>query len=478
MAARKSGAAGTAAKSDGGARKPSPASMKREMPDPVVPAAWEPSGGMAAIRITNVKAICTAPNGIRLVVVKIETSEPGLYGVGCATFTQRPLAVVTAIEEYLKPFLIGRDPNDIEDIWQTSFVSSYWRSGPVLNNAMSGVDEALWDIKGKRAGMPVYELLGGKCRMAAPVYTHASGGSIEELEDSVRRLWEEGFRYIRCQMAVPGYSTYGSRTAPRGEAAQRGRNAGQSGYDQRSAPTLDEARSRIARQAEMPWEPTPYVRMVPNMFERLRGTFGEEPEFLHDVHERIPPIQAIQLAKDLERFHLFFYEDPLAPEDIGYFKMLRQQASIPIAMGELFVNVNEYLPLVQDRLIDFMRVHISDIGGISPARKLASLCEYFGVRTAWHGPGDVSPVGHAANLHLDLACYNFGIQELARFPERTREVFPGSPEVHDGMLWANDRPGLGIDVDEKEAAKYPFPEHPLNGAWPPVRRRDGTVIRP
>jgi mannonate dehydratase len=228
----------------------------------------------------------------------------------------------------------------------------------------------------------------------------------------------------------------------------------------------------------MPWEPTPYVRMVPGMFERLRNTFGEEPEFLHDVHERIPPIQAIQLAKDLEPYHLFFYEDPLAPEDIDYFRIMRQQSSIPIAMGELFVNVNEYLPLVRDRLIDFMRVHISDIGGITPARKLAALCEFFGVRTAWHGPGDVSPIGHAANLHLDLAVYNFGIQELARFGERTKEVFPGCPEVRDGMLWANDQPGLGIDVNEKQAAKYPFPEHPLNGAWPPVRRRDGTVVRP
>jgi mannonate dehydratase len=438
------------------------------LPEPVIPPAWEPTSSMPAIRITNVKAICTAPDGIRLVIVKVETSEPGLYGLGCATFTQRPLTVVTAIEEYLKPFLIGRDPNDIEDIWQTSFVSSYWRSGPVLNNAMSGVDEALWDIKGKRAGMPVYELLGGKVRQAAPVYTHASGADIQELEDSVRRLMDQGFRYIRCQMAVPGYSTYGSRTAPRG---------GQAGGDGAAREERGSRGAQLAR-ARVPWEPTPYCRMVPGMFERLRGTFGEEIELLHDIHERIPPIQAIQLAKDVERFHLFFLEDAMAPEDIEYFRLMRQQTATPIAMGELFVNVNEYLPLVKDRLIDFMRVHISDIGGLSPARKLAALCEYFGVRTAWHGPGDVSPVGHAANLQLDLACYNFGIQELARFGERTREVFPGCPEAHDGMLWSNGKPGLGIDIDETLAAKYPFPEHPLNGAWPPVRRRDGTVIRP
>lgn len=445
------------------------------LPEPVVPAAWDPTPSLPAIRITDVKAICTAPDGIRLVVVKIETSDAGLWGVGCATFTQRPLAVVSAIEDYLKPFLIGRDPNDIEDIWQTAFVSSYWRSGPVLNNAMSGVDEALWDIKGKRAGMPVYELLGGKVRQAAPVYTHASGGDIQELEDSVRRLSEEGFRYIRCQMSVPGYSTYGSRVAPRGQA---GGQAGGQGGGTGAPRERETSRGAQLSRVRAPWEPTPYCRMVPGMFERLRSTFGEELELLHDIHERIPPIQAIQLAKDVEPYHLFFLEDALAPEDIDYFRIMRQQTATAIAMGELFVNVNEYLPLIRDRLIDFIRVHISDIGGLTPARKLAALCEFFGVRTAWHGPGDVSPVGHAANLQLDLAAYNFGIQELARFPERTQEVFPGCPEVHDGMLWSNGKPGLGIDVNEELAAKYPFPSHPINGAWPPVRRRDGTVIRP
>jgi mannonate dehydratase len=433
---------------------------------------------MPAIRITNVKAICTAPDGIRLVVVKVETSEPGLYGLGCATFTQRPLAVVTAVEHYLKPFLIGRDPNDIEDIWQSSFVSSYWRSGPVLNNALSGVDEALWDIKGKRAGMPVYQLLGGKCRKAAALYAHASGRDLQELEDNVRRFMAQGYRYIRCQMAVPGYATYGSRPAPSRAPGPDAETPSLPPSPRLSVPASGVGMGAGAGRRRAPWEPTPYCRLVPRMFERLRGTFGEEIELLHDVHERIPPIQAIQLAKDVEPYHLFFLEDALAPEDVDYFRIMRQQTSTPLAMGELFVNVNEYLPLVRDRLIDFMRVHISDIGGISPARKLAALCEFFGVRTAWHGPGDVSPVGHAANLHLDLACYNFGIQEQHVFGERTREVFPGCPEIRDGYLWPNDRPGLGIDIDEQLAARYPFPEQPFDYSWGATRRTDGTVIRP
>ena len=395
------------------------------------------------MKITNVKTILTAPDGIRLVVVKVETSEPGLYGLGCATFTQRPLAVATAVDEYLKPFLIGKDPGNIEDIFQTSFVSSYWRNGPVLNNALSGVDIALWDILGKRAGMPVYQLLGGKCRDAVTLYAHAGGSDFQEVSENIRRYMEQGYRYVRAQVAIPGYSTYG--------ASGGGTPA---------------------------FEPTPYVNTVVKLFAHLREQLGDEVELLHDVHERIPPIQAINLAKLLEPYHLFFLEDPFAPEDVDYFQLMRQQTSTPIAMGELFNNPNEYVPLIKERLIDFIRVHISQIGGISPARKLAAFCEFFGVRTAWHGPGDVSPVGHAANVALDLACYNFGIQEQHVFRENTREVFPGCPEIRDGCYWASEAPGLGMDINEALAARFPFPEHPLNGGWPPVRRRDGTVIRP
>jgi mannonate dehydratase len=428
--------------------------VKSVSPDP-----WPPyaAPGKEPVRIRDVKVILTAPDRIRLVIVKVETSEPGLYGIGCATFTQRPLAVVAAIEEYLKPFVIGKDVHDIEDIWQTAFVSSYWRSGPVLNNALSGIDMALWDIKGKLAGMPVYQLLGGKTRQAAWVYVHASGMDFAEVEDDVQRYLDQGFKYIRCQVAVPGSSTYGVGKKAKGQAP---------------------ARTDHLDPRQDPWDPAAYVRIVPRLFDHVRNRFGDEIELLHDIHERVAPMQAIGLARDLDQFKLFFLEDPFAPEDNGYFPLLRQHSVTPIAMGELYVNPHEYVPLIQERLIDFIRIHISDIGGLTRAWKLAAMCEFFGVRTAWHGPGDASPVAHAANLQLDLACYNFGIQESYLFPERTQAVFPGCPEIRDGMMWSNEQPGLGIDIDETEAAKYPFPDAAYNGAWPAIRQPDGTVIRP
>ena len=431
----------------------------REGLTPLLPPPWDRGGANSSAsgpRIRDVRVILTAPEGVRLVVVKIETDEPDLHGLGCATFTQRPLAVATAIEQYLKPQVVGRSPHDIEDIWSMLAVSSYWRSGPVLNNAISGIDLALWDIKGKLAGMPVYDLLGGRCRTAATVYVHASGRDPVEVEDEARGFVEQGFTHVRCQVAIPGSSTYGVA----------------------GALDSEEPHPAHLRLRQESWDPSAYARAVPALFEHLRLTVGDQVELLHDIHERVPPIVAIGMARELEQYRLFFLEDPLAPEDNGYFPLLRQQTSIPLAMGELYVNVNEFLPLIEARLIDFIRVHLSDIGGITPARKLAAMCELFGVRTAWHGPGDVSPVGHAANLHLDLAVPNFGIQEAHRFDDVCREVFPGTPEIDDGMMWANDTPGLGIDVDEALAARYPYPEHPLNGAWPPVRLRDGTVQRP
>ncbi len=418
-------------------------------------AAKAAGGGLPTLKITDVRAVLTAPANIRLVVVKVTTSEPGLYGLGCATFTQRARVVQTAVDQYLRPFLIGKDALQIEDVWQSCFVSSYWRNGPVLGNAISGVDMALWDILGKRAGVPVYQLFGGKCRQFVPCYAHASGGNFEQVATAVKRAMERGFRHVRAQVAIPGMATYGS------------------GPGQPRDPT---ARPNPATGV---WEPRKYVNTVPKLFEHLRKQVGDEVELLHDVHERVPPILAMQLARDLEPYKLFFLEDPFSPEDVGYFAKLRPLTSTPIAMGELFNNPNEWIDLVSGRLIDFIRIHLSQIGGLTPARKVAALCDFFGVRTAWHGPGDVSPVGHAANVHLDLAVPNFGVQESRQFNQAEQDVFPGCPELKDGAFTVSDRPGLGIDLDEKLAAKFPIRDDPpFDLQWGRLRRHDGSIVKP
>ncbi len=397
------------------------------------------------ITIEDLRTIVTQPAGSRLVVVKLITSEPGLYGLGCATFTQRFHAVRAALEHHLKPLLIGRDVSRIEETWQMSMVHGYWRNGPVLNNAISGVDMALWDIKGKRAGMPVYELLGGKCREAAAVYGHADGAEPQEVADNVRRFLEDGYRYVRVQMGG-----YGGRHAA----------------DVRPEGALDGAY----------FNPRTYARATLHMLEHVRSELGDEVELLHDVHERLWPVDAVQFAKDVERFRLFFLEDALAPEDVEWFCQMRSQCATPLAMGELFNNPHEWRTLVAERLIDFVRVHISQIGGITPARNLASFAGIFGVRTAWHGPGDVSPVGHAANLHLDLWAPNFGVQEWCRFPEIVYDMFPGTPQVRDGYMLPNEAPGLGIDIDEALAARYP-PQEKVEW-WTQARLPDGSPARP
>ena len=397
------------------------------------------------VTIRDVEVIATQPAGSRLIVVKVLTSEPGLYGLGCATFTQRWRAVIAAIEGHLKPFLIGRDVSRIEEIYRMSMVHGYWRNGPVLNNAISGVDIALWDIMGKRAGMPVYQLLGGKCREAAAVYTHANGREPAQVADSVRGFLDQGYRYVRIQMGG-----YGGRT------------------------------DRMVKPDGAPdgayYDPREYTRNMLRMMTHVRAEVGDEVELLHDVHERLHPIDAVQFAKDVEQFRLFFLEDALAPEDIKYFQHMRQQCATPLAMGELFNHPREWQPLVSGRLIDFVRMHISQMGGITPARSVATFANMYGVRTAWHGPGDVSPVGHAANLHLDLWAPNFGIQEWCRFNDLVYEMFPGTPVVRDGYMYPHDAPGLGIDIDEALAAQYPCTD--TVERWTQTRLPDGTPVRP
>ena len=401
--------------------------------------------GSSRVTIEDVRPILTQPGGSRLVIVKVSTSEPGLYGVGCATFTQRVFAVEAAIERHLKPFLIGRDVDRIEEIWQMSMVHGYWRNGPVLNNAISGVDQALWDIKGKRAGMPVYELFGGKSREAAAVYVHAHGPDRVAVADHAEQLVDEGFRHVRIQMG--GYGGTAS-----------------------SLHTPEDA------PAGNYFDPRSYGRSMLTMIDHVRNRLDDNVELLHDVHERLHPIDAVQFAKDVEPYRLFFLEDLVAPEDIGWFSTIRSQCATPLAMGELFNNHHEWRGLITGQLVDFIRMHISQIGGLTPARKAAIFADVFGVRTAWHGPGDTSPIGHAANLHLDLWAPNFGIQEWYRPSELEYEMFPGLPQVRDGYLYPSDGAGLGIDIDEDLAARYPCDE--TVEQWTQTRRPDGSSARP
>ena len=418
------------------------------------------------MKITKVRSILTAPDGIALVVVKVETDQPGLYGLGCATFTQRATVVAKAVDDYLDPLLQGRDPANIEDLWHLMYVNSYWRNSGVLNNAISGVDMALWDIKGKVANMPVYDLLGGKCREAAMVYRHADGRDPQEVLENVIKYQEQGYLAVRCQMGG-----YGGRVKDITAAtAVPSKDAPQATHRMKTLDRPASAFPGAYYDADM------YARSIPPLFEYVRSKIGFDLFLLHDIHERIAPIDAIRMAKALEPYRLFFLEDPLAPDQIEWFRRLREQSATPIAMGELHNNPLEWRPLIAEQLIDFIRTHISQIGGLSPARKLAALCEAFGVRTAWHGPGDVSPIGHAANLHLDLACHNFGIQEVINFSEQLYEVFPGTPTLHGGYVWANDKPGFGVDIDEQAAAKYPITVTPIE--WTQSRWPDGTLWTP
>lgn len=351
--------------------------------------------------------------------------------------------------------MIGRKCEEIENNWQTGFVSSYIRNGPVLNNAISGIDLALWDILGKMCGKPVYTLLGGRCRAAATLYAHASGRDPVEVEDGVRKYMEEGYRHVRVQMSVPGFSTYGASD----QTASSTRNLRPEGVE--DSPVF---------------EPRAYMNSALKLFDHIRSKIGFDVEILHDAHERFPAGMAVQFAKEIDQYRLFFLEDPLAPEQIEHFRLIRQHSTTPIAMGEIIVSSAEWVPLMSERLIDYIRVHLTHIGGISMGKKIADLGYFFDVLTAWHGPQHVSPVGHAANLALDLSCHNFGIQEQTVFGQELQDVFPGCPEIRGGYMYANDKPGLGVDIDEAAASRFPYKSP--GGTRGNERRLDGTRIRP
>ncbi|WP_432989436.1 enolase C-terminal domain-like protein [Dactylosporangium sp. CA-233914] len=404
------------------------------------------------VRITRVRTIATAPEGIPLLVVKVETTDDGLYGLGCATFTQRWRAVATYVEEHLARLVIGRYPGDIEDLVRLARFSSYWREGPVGNNAISGLDQALWDIAGKRAGRPVHELLGGKVRAAADTYLHAAGATIDETLEQAEKLHEEGLRHIRLQTGQPGAGHYGAPAVPQ------------------AAKTDDVYAGG--------WSVEEYLRRTPELFEAARARLGGDIALLHDVHSRLTPKQAVVLARSLETYRLFFLEDVVAPEHWDRLPQVRAASPVPIAVGELTTSLSDAARLVLGGGVDFIRSHVSDIGGLTAARKIAAAAELVGVRTAWHGPGDTSPVGAAANVALDVTSPAFGIQEGHVYADAVHEVFPGTLRIERGWLRPNEAPGWGIDLDETAAARFPAG---LSGhdAWAAqVRGRDGGLIAP
>ena len=414
---------------------------------PLAPRYARAAAGLPALKITDVKAIATG----QWVFLKVLTSEPGLYGIGSASNLFHSAAVVAAVEQRYKPFWIGKTADRIGDLWESTNVLTYWRNSTIQNNILAGLDMALWDIKGKRARMPVYDLLGGKLRDAVPLYAHADGRNQDEVAENVKKYVDEGYRHVRAQMG--GYGGGGFLPPDHGSRPARG----------------------FAGEA---FDEDLYLETVPKLFEFLRVKLGPDVKLLHDVHEHLTPTGAVEFAKRLEPYRMFFVEDILPPEQIDWFRRIKEVTTTPMAMGELFTSPREYRPLIAERVIDFIRCRVSAIGGITAARRIAALCTEFGVRTAWQEGGDNDPVNQLAAYHLDLAIPSFGIQEENHFPAYVHEMLPGTAELRGGYLYGNDEPGLGIDLNEGMAAKYPPAPVPPGDTWTTVRGVDGSLVNP
>ena len=399
------------------------------------------------MKITEARVIITSP-GRNFVSLKICTDE-GLYGVGDATLNGRELAVSAYLKDHIVPLLVGRDPHQIEDIWQFLYRGAYWRKGPVTMTAISAVDMALWDIKAKAANMPLYQLLGGKSRTGVMVYGHANGDSIEETVEEVGKFLEAGYHAVRAQTGIPGLkSTYGVS---------------------KDKMFYEPADSELPTENE--WSTTKYLDNLPKLFEKLRSVYGNEPHLLHDVHHRLTPIEAASLGKDLESFRLFWLEDAVPAENQAGFRILRQNTVTPLAVGEIFNTIWDCKQLIEEQLIDYIRTTIVHAGGLTHLRRIADFASLYHVRTGCHGATDLSPICMGAALHFDLWVPNFGIQEYMRHSEETNAVFPHSYSFQNGYMYPGDAVGHGVDINEKLAAKYPYQR-----AYLPVNRlEDGTM---
>lgn len=400
------------------------------------------------MKITNVKVFVCSP-GRNFVTLKIETDE-GIYGLGDATLNGRELAVAEYLEEYVKPCLIGRDPSQIEDIWQFFYKGVYWRRGPVNMTAIGAVDMALWDIKGKALNTPVYNLLGGRCREGVMVYGHANGVDIEDTVEQVGQYIDKGYLAIRAQCGVPGLDgTYGV--------------SGDKMYYEPAGKGLP---------VENRWSTEKYLNHIPKLFQCLRDAYGDDPHLLHDCHHRLTPIEAGRLGKMLEPYHLFWLEDTVPCENQESFRLIRQHTTTPLAVGEVFNTIYDTQALITEQLIDYVRMCVVHSGGLSHMKKIAAMAEVYHIRMGCHGPTDVSPVNMAAAIHFNLSINNFGVQEYMRHTPETDEVFPHEYSFASGYLNITDKPGLGVDFNEELAAKYPYEK-----AYLPINRKlDATMF--
>lgn len=407
------------------------------------------TGENTRMKIVDAKLVVTSP-GRNFVTLKLTTDE-GLTGLGDATLNGRELAVVSYLDDHVLPLLVGLDPHRIEDTWQYLYRGAYWRRGPVTMAALAAVDVALWDIKAKAAGLPLYQLLGGASRDRVRAYGHANGAGVPELLDSVRARLAEGYRAVRIQTGVPGLkAVYGVHTT-----------------DEHGAAVLHQG----ARPLVEDWDTDAYLRHVPAVFEAVRAEFGDELPLLHDAHHRLTPIQAARLGKDLEPYRPFWLEDCTPAENQDAFRLIRHHTTTPLAVGEVFNSFHDYQSLITERLIDYARSAVTHFGGVTPLRKLFDFAAQYQIKSAMHGPEDISPVGMAAAVHLDLAVHNFGIQEYSGHSALTEEVFRHAYTFTDGHLYPGEAPGIGVELDEELAAAHPYAP-----AYLPVNRlQDGTV---
>jgi mannonate dehydratase len=402
--------------------------------------------------VASAEVIVTSPTR-NYVTLKVVT-EDGVVGWGDATLNGRELAVASYLRDHIAPLLVGRDAQRIEDTWQYLYRGAYWRRGPVTMAAIGAIDLALWDIKGKMAGQPVYQLLGGAVRDRILTYTHASGWDLPALIDSVDEKIARGFLAVRAQSGIAGLDTlYGVHHPDHGGA------------------TSYEPAGRGLRPLEETWDTDAYLRQIPGILAGVREHVGPEVKLLHDAHHRLKPIQAARLAKALEPVDLFWLEDVTPAENQEILKLVRQHSTTPLAIGEVFTSIWDCKDLITGQYLDYIRTCVSHSGGISHMRRILDFAALYQVAAGPHGPSDVSPLSLAASLHLGLATPNFAIQEFMGYAPLVDEVFRHAYSYADGHLHPGDAAGLGVEVDEVLAARYPY-----DPAYLPVARtRDGAM---